>query len=79
MTDKEKLENIEQIARECFSPEWSGKDPHIIDLHRAQALANIFAVFEYDGLTIEEPKKEEPEDDDAQVTFDDLLTEGGNA
>lgn len=55
-----KLKKIEKIARDAFS------DPDTLDinLHRAQALANILALFEY-----EEQKKT----DDDQMTFDDLL------
>lgn len=48
-----KLKAIEDITRAAFS------DPSTnnIDLHRAQALANILAVFEYDGATIKEDVK----------------------
>ena len=47
-----KLQEIERIAREAFS------DPETqdINLYRAQALAKIFQIFEYDGATI---KKDE--------------------
>ena len=60
MDPEAKLKKIEKIARDAFS------DPDTLDinLHRAQALANILALFEY-----EEPK----ETDDDQMTFDDLL------
>lgn len=48
-----KLKAIEKITRAAFA------DPSTnnIDLHRAQALANILAVFEYDGATIKEESK----------------------
>ena len=42
------LQKIERIAREAFS----NPDTQDINLYRAQALANIFAVFEYHGATI---------------------------
>ena len=47
---KGRLDRIENMAREAFS------DPATddINLYRAQALANIFAIFEYDGKTIKE-------------------------
>lgn len=47
-----RLQEIERIAREAFN------DPETqdINLYRAQALANIYAIFEYDGATI---KREE--------------------
>lgn len=46
------LDNIERIARDAFS------DPETqdINLYRAQALAKIFQIFEYDGATL---KKDE--------------------
>lgn len=72
MTDREKLEYIEKIARECFSEEWRNVSPHVAEVHRAQALANIFCLFEYDGLTIGSKSEEGPEDD-SQITFDDIL------
>ena len=50
MTDKEKLQAIEKITREAFN----NPDTRDINLYRAQALANILAVFEYDGATIKE-------------------------
>lgn len=74
MTDRDKLEYIEKIARECFSEEWRHALPQVADLHRAQALANIFCLFEYGGLTVAHPetKIEEPEEK-LQITFDDIL------
>ena len=46
------LKTIEDIARDAFS------DPETLDInyYRAQALANIYAIFEYNGTTI---KREE--------------------
>lgn len=63
MDPEAKLKKIEKIARDAFS------DPDTLDinLHRAQALANILMLFEY-----EEPT-EQPQTDDDQMTFDDLL------
>lgn len=48
----DRLEQIERIARDAFS------DPETqdINLYRAQALAKIFQIFEYDGATL---KKDE--------------------
>lgn len=48
----DRLAQIERIAREAFS------DPETqdINLYRAQALAKIFQIFEYDGATL---KKDE--------------------
>lgn len=43
-----KLQEIERIAREAFS----NPDTLDINLYRAQALAKIFQIFEYDGATI---------------------------
>ena len=48
MTDKEKLTAIEKIAREAFSNPVTSN----INLYRAQKLADIFAIFQYDGLTL---------------------------
>lgn len=74
MTDREKLEYIEKVARECFSEEWRNALPQVADLHRAQALANIFCFFEYGGLTVAQPKpKDEKTEDKVQITFDDIL------
>lgn len=44
MTDSEKLAKIEQICKDAFS------DPETqdINLYRAQALANIYAIFIYE-------------------------------
>lgn len=47
-----RLQEIERIAREAFND----PDTQDINLYRAQALANIYAIFEYDGATI---KREE--------------------
>lgn len=46
------LKTIEDIARDAFN------DPETLDInyYRAQALANIYAIFEYNGTTI---KREE--------------------
>lgn len=90
MTDAEKLQLIEQIAREAFSDKWYEVPRYKVDAHRTQALANIFALFEYEGLTVDIPKREpikyeiveEPVEDD-QITFDEILQqcyseEGGN-
>lgn len=50
MTDQDKLKAIEKITREAFN----NPETRDINLYRAQALANILAVFEYDGATIKE-------------------------
>ena len=47
---RKKLQEIEKITREAFN----NPDTKDLDLYRAQALANILAVFEYDGATIKE-------------------------
>lgn len=47
-----RLQEIERIAREAFN----NPETQDINLYRAQALANIYAIFEYDGATI---KREE--------------------
>ena len=44
------LTEIEKITREAFN----NPDTQDINLYRAQALANILAIFEYDGATIKE-------------------------
>lgn len=70
MTDHDKLEAIERICREAFSQ----PDTQNVELHRAQALANVYGVILYDGMNI-------PNIHDAvseyintqQVTFDDVL------
>lgn len=75
MTDADKLYHIELIAREAFGDHWQGKPEPVITAHRLQALANIFAIFEYDGMTcgpVRDQQEADP-DDDGQVTFDDLL------
>ena len=48
----DRLEQIERIARDAFSD----PDTQDINLYRAQALAKIFQIFEYDGATL---KKDE--------------------
>ena len=47
-----KLQEIERISREAFS----NPETQDINLYRAQKLADIFAIFEYNGATI---KKED--------------------
>lgn len=76
LTDKDKLDYIEKIARDAFGPHLRGKPLHQIESYRTQALANIFAVFEYNGALIPRKPEEPKEEDDTQITFDDLL-EGG--
>ena len=39
MTDAEKLQLIEAIAREAFSDKWYEVPRHTVDAHRTQALA----------------------------------------
>jgi len=70
------LGEIERIAREAFS----NPDTLDINLYRAQALAKIFQIFEYNGATIGEAKEEikDPEVDKDQLTFDDILKEDIN-
>ena len=70
-----KLQEIERIARESFS----NPDTLDINLYRAQALAKIFQIFEYNGATIGEAKEDikAPEADKDQLTFDDILKEEG--
>lgn len=80
MTDEVKLSLIEKIATEAFSDKWREQPEKVVNHHRTQSLANIYALFIYDGLTVPEgaveavvdPVKEE----DAQVTFDDLFNQG---
>jgi len=45
-----RLSKIEAIARDAFND----PDTQDINLYRAQKLADIFAIFEYDGATIKE-------------------------
>ena len=45
-----KLREIERIAREAFS----NPETQDINLYRAQKLADIFAIFEYNGATIKD-------------------------
>lgn len=45
-----KLNAIERIARDAFN----NPATQDINLYRAQALANILAIFEYNGATIKE-------------------------
>lgn len=40
------------------------------------ALANIFALFEYDGAVVSLPAVEPVSEDDGQVSFDDLFSNG---
>lgn len=49
------LDEIENIAREAFSD----PDTRDINLYRAQALAKIYQIFEYNGSTIERSGKDE--------------------
>lgn len=71
-----KLQEIERIAREAFS----NPDTLDINLYRAQALAKIFQIFEYNGATIGEAKEDikAPDLDEDQLTFDDILKEDIN-
>lgn len=62
-----RLKAIENIAREAFNK----PDTLNIDLYRSQALANIYAIFEYNGATL----KEDPPEDDNQVTIEEVLEE----
>lgn len=82
MSDAEKLEIIEKIAREAFSEKWYEVPRHTVDAHRTQALANIYALFIYDGLatvaapaavTTPIPSDTKPDTDDGQMTFDEIL------
>ena len=82
MSDAEKLEIIEKIAREAFSEKWYEVPRHTVDAHRTQALANIYALFIYDGLAtvaapvaVSVPIVSDPEAEDSQVTFDDILNQ----
>lgn len=87
MTDAEKLQLIEQIAREAFNPKWYDEPRYRVDTHRTQALANIYALFIYDGLTVSVANTERikptgfvsmsnTEQDDGQLSFDDLFNNG---
>lgn len=49
------LKQIENIAREAFSD----PDTRDINLYRAQALAKIYQIFEYNGSAIERSGKDE--------------------
>ena len=83
MTDADKLQLIEAIAREAFSDKWYEVPRHTVDAHRTQALANIFALFEYEGVLDEVYKRDcsfDPTNNPAgkevindNITFDDLL------
>lgn len=61
-----KLKTIEDITREAFN------NPNTlnIELYRSQALANIFAIFQYNGATL---KNDPTPDDDKQITFEEVL------
>lgn len=70
MTDHDKLEAIERICREAFSQ----PQTPAIDLHRAQALANVYGVILYDGATITNTHEAvEKYREDNQLTIDEML------
>lgn len=71
MTDKEKLTEIESIVREAFSDKWAIVHPHVRDLHRLQALANIYSRFEH-GFEKFAQSAPVPDNMPEQITFDDL-------
>ena len=83
MTDADKLQLIEAIAREAFSDKWYEVPRYKVDAHRTQALANIFALFEYEGVLDEVYKRDcsfDPTNNPAgkevindNITFDDIL------
>ena len=69
-----KLSQIERIARESFSPDVSSMDTTRRSYHREQAIANIFAIFEYNGATIkEESTLAHAPEDKSQITIEDVL------
>lgn len=49
---KERLDMIERMVREVFDGSYTANDRELY--HRAQVLADIFAIFEYDGKTVKE-------------------------
>ena len=51
---KERLDMIEKMVREVFDGSYTANDRELY--HRAQVLADIFAIFEYDGKTVKEDK-----------------------
>lgn len=51
---KQRLDQIEQMTREAFSRTYRDQKEELY--HRAQVLADIFAIFEYDGKTVKEDK-----------------------
>lgn len=65
------LNKIEQIARGAFN----NPDTQDINLYRAQKLADIFAIFEYNGATIQPSRSSEIKEDDNQITFDEAIAE----
>lgn len=73
MTDHEKLEAIERICREAFSQ----PDTNNLEYFRAQALANVYGIFLYDGATISNTHEAVNKYcDDNQLTIDELLNQG---
>jgi hypothetical protein len=73
MTDHDKLEAIERICREAFSQ----PDTLNVDLYRAQALANVYGIFLYDGATIANTHEAVNRYlDDRQLTIDEYLKQG---
>lgn len=66
------LEKIEEIAREAFNSPVTGD----INLYRAQKLADIFAIFEYDGATIGlDPSSKSEETEDGQMDIYEAIAE----
>lgn len=66
------LEKIEEIAREAFSSPVTGD----INLYRAQKLADIFAIFEYDGATVGlDPSSKSEETEDGQMDIYEAIAE----
>ena len=49
---KDRLDMIEKMVREVFDGSYTANDRELY--HRAQVLADIFAIFEYDGKTVKE-------------------------
>lgn len=61
-----RLRAIEDITRKAFD----NPETQDINLYRAQTLANIFAIFEYNGETIRETA---PQKEDDQITIEEVL------
>lgn len=65
------LRAIENITRKAFD----NPETQDINLYRAQALANILAIFEYNGETIRETA---PQKEDDQITIEEVLRNEDN-